>query len=62
MNWFDRTLSVVAGFAALILSANMLELDWQLVLMSIRDATSGAWVPEFRVDLDLARLQSMINR
>lgn len=62
MNWFDRTLSVVAGFAGAILFANMVGLDWQLMLASMRDATEGRFVPEFRVDMDLARLQAMFNR
>ena len=53
MNGFDRTLSVVAGVAGVILLAHMLELDWQLMLMALRDATYGRWVPEFNVDLDL---------
>lgn len=50
MNGFDRMLSVVAGVAGVILLANMVELDWQLVLVALRDATYGGWVPEFSVD------------
>jgi hypothetical protein len=62
MNWFDRTLSVVAGFAGAILFANLLELDWQLALMVLRDATYGRFVPEFRIDMDLTKLQTMFHR
>ena len=57
MNGFDRMLSVVAGVAGTILLANMVELDWQLVLMALRDATYGRWVPEFSVEMDLSKLQ-----
>ena len=57
MNGFERMLSVVAGVAGVILLANMVELDWQLMLMALRDATYGRWVPEFNVDLDLSKLQ-----
>jgi hypothetical protein len=53
MTGFDRMLSVFAGVAGVILLANMVELDWQLVLMALRDATYGRWAPEFNVDLDL---------
>jgi hypothetical protein len=57
MNWFDRTLSVVAGFAGVMLFANMVGLDWQLMLMALRDATYGRWVPEFSMEMDLSKLQ-----
>ena len=57
MTGFDRMLSVVAGVAGVILFANMVELDWQLVLMALRDATYGGWVPEFNIEVDLSKLQ-----
>ena len=57
MNGFERMLSVVAGVAGVVLLSNMVELDWQLVLMALRDATYGRWVPEFRLEFDLSKLQ-----
>lgn len=57
MNGFERMLSVVAGVAGVVLLSNMVELDWQLVLMALRDATYGGWVPEFRLEFDLSKLQ-----
>jgi hypothetical protein len=57
MNGFERMLSVVAGFAGVILFSNMVELDWQLVLMALRDATYGGWVPEFSIEFDLNKLR-----
>lgn len=51
MTGFDRMLSVFAGVAGVILLANMVELDWQLVLMALRDATYGRWAPEFSVEM-----------
>jgi hypothetical protein len=57
MTGFDRMLSVVAGVAGVILFANMVELDWQLVLIALRDVTYGRWVPEFSVEMDLSKLQ-----
>ncbi len=59
LNWFERLLSVAAGVAALIMFSNLAELDWQLVLISLRDATHGGWVPEFRVDMDMERMKRM---
>lgn len=51
MNGFDRMRSVVAGVAGFMLLTHMVELDWQLVLMALRDATYGRWVPEFSVEM-----------
>lgn len=59
LNWFERLLSVTAGVAAVIVFSNMVELDWQLVLQSVRDATQGRWVPEFQVDVDMERMKRM---
>lgn len=59
MDWFDRVLSVVAGFAGVILMSEFMHLDWQLVLASVRDATSGRWVPTFNMDVDLDRLAAV---
>ena len=62
MEVFDRIVSVVSGFVAFILFTHVLQVDWQLALMSIRDATAGRWVPEFRVDADLNKLKMMFSR
>lgn len=57
MEWFERMLSVVAGFAGVILFSNLMELDWQLVLMALRDVTYGRWVPEFTLEFDLNKFK-----
>ena len=49
LNWFERLLSVAAGAAAYVLFSNMVELDWQLVFVSMRDATYGRWLPEIHI-------------
>ncbi len=48
-NVFDQVLSAAAGAAAVILFSNMVELDWQLVFVCMRDATYGRWMPEIRI-------------
>lgn len=48
-NSFERVFSVVGGFALLIAASHLLEIDWQLALMALRDATYGRWVPEFSI-------------
>lgn len=57
MNGFDRMLSVVAGVAGVMLFSQFMELDWQLVLAALRDATHGGWVPEFNIEVDLSKLR-----
>jgi hypothetical protein len=59
MEWFDRVLSVVVGFVGVILTSEFVHVDWQLVLASVRDATTGRWMPTFDVDVDLERLNAI---
>ena len=57
MNGFERMLSVVAGFAGVILFSHIMELDWQLVLMALRDVTYGRWVPTFNIEVDFSKFK-----
>lgn len=58
---FDWVLKIVAGFAATILTCAFVEIDWQLAIASIRDATSNSWVPTLSVDVDLDRLNRAVR-
>ena len=44
---FGNVLSVAAGFAIIMLFSHIYHVDWQLMLMSIRDATQGRFMPTF---------------
>lgn len=55
MDGFDRVLSVVAGVAGAILASEFMQLDWQLVLVSVRDATEGRWMPTFDMQVDVTK-------
>ena len=56
MEVFDQVVKIVAGFAAAVLTCNFVEIDWQLAIMSMRDASEGRWVPEFNITVDIERL------
>jgi hypothetical protein len=57
MEWFDRMLSVVAGVVGTILICQVAELDWQLVLVALRDATYGRWVTTFNIEVEFPKFK-----
>lgn len=42
-----KILNLLGGLTLFVIICHILELDWQLALMVLRDATQGrAWIPE----------------